>query len=263
MGRYPLPEILLLEVLHTIALYPTRQSFYRVVVLAAMVSVATQVFLTLEVTDPLGMGYGVGFQIALHFGLIAHLLCSEPSFPDHWRRVRDEVDAKADGSSNLPSNFSFAKKLWWMFDISHNVRMVGWVQEPRDCLPPPPPPSRRKFFRKAFLILIASAAVQDVLTLFISNNLAFDPRVHKPTDGPETYLSAVPLLHRVPYALTIALLIAIPFNISHYIEAIVCVSLGFSSPSLWPGLWGRWGETYTLRKFWGYVYQATLLSFNR
>ena len=258
MGRYPWSEILLFQVLHTLVLYPTRQPLHRVVVFATMVCVATQILLNLEVIEPIGMGYAAGFQIALHFGSIAYLLCSEGSFPDHWRRVRDEVNAKADGSSNLPSNFTLAKKLWWMFDIAHNVRMIGWIQEPRDSLPPPPPPSRKTFIRKAFLKLLVSAALQDLLTLMLVQNPVFDPRVHDPTDGPETYLAALPLLRRVPYILTIALSVATPFNISHNIEALMSVGFGLSSPALWPDLFGRFGEAYTLRKFWGYVYRPTL-----
>ena len=99
MGPYPWAEILLFKLLHTVALYPTRQLIHRPVVLAAMVYVATQIFLRMEIAEPLGIGYGVGFQIALHFELIAHLLCAEGPFPDHWRRVRDdlEVHAKTEG----------------------------------------------------------------------------------------------------------------------------------------------------------------------
>ena len=132
-----------------------------------------------------------------------------------------------------------------MFDIAQNVRMIGWVQEPRKRLPPPPPPSRRTFLWKAFLKLIVSTVLQDILTLVLAQNPVFDPRMHSPTDGPETYLAALPLLHRVPYVLTIALLIATPFNIIHNIEALVCVGLGFTSPV---------ADTYTLRKILGYVY---------
>ena len=259
MGEYLWQQFALFELLHTIILYPTRQPLYRLVVLTAMLAVAVQLYRTMGVVEPLGMGYGVGFQIGLHFGFIAYVLCTEGSFPDHWRRVRDQVRARADHTDDRPSNFSFTKKLGWMFDISHNVRMVGWVQEPRDSLPPPPPPSLRKFIRGAFIRLILSAALQDLLTIAVSQNPVFDPRVHDPTDGPETYLAAVPLLRRIPYTLVVALLIITPFNISHNAEGLVLVGLGFWSPTLWPGLWGRWGDAYTLRKFWGYVHRATCL----
>ena len=254
MGRYLWPEIILFQVLHTLILYPTRRPLYRVVVFVVMVYLATQIFSKLDVTDQIVVGYGVGFQIGLHFGSIAYLLCAEGSFPDHWRRVRDEVHAKADGSSNLPSNFPLAKKLWWMIDISYNVRMVGWVQEPRDCLPPPPPPSRRKFILRTFLNLIICVALKDLITLAFAQNPVFDTRMHHPTNGPEAYLAAVPLLHRVPHILAVALSIANPFNTAHNVVALLCVGLGFSTPTLWPDLFGRWGDAYTLRKFWGYVY---------
>ena len=138
--------------------------------------------------------------------------------------------------------------------------MIGWVQEPRDRLLPPLPPLRRKFLRKAFLKLMVSTACQELLTLVLAQNPVSDPRMHNPTDGPETYLAALPLLHRVPYVLTIALLIATPFNIMYNIEALVCVGPGFTSPTLWPDLWGRWTDAYTLRKFLGYVYIPSHIS---
>jgi len=37
----------------------------------------------------------------------------------------------------------------------------------------------------------------------------------------------------------------------HNFMALVCVDLGCSSPTLWPDIWGRWGEAYTVRKLLG------------
>ncbi|KAF9644020.1 hypothetical protein BDM02DRAFT_3122622 [Thelephora ganbajun] len=91
MERYPWVEVLLFEVLRVIVFYPTRQDAYRVVVLTTMVYVAAQIYPTPEFTDPL-----------------------KATFPNHWRRVRDEVHTKADtsGLDDLPSNFPLTKKLW-------------------------------------------------------------------------------------------------------------------------------------------------------
>lgn len=255
MGRYPLAEILLFEFLHVVIFYPTRHHVYRAFILAAMIYVAARIYLTLDLADTnIGMAYGVGHRIGLHFGFTAYFLWSEGSFPNHWRRVRDEVHAKADSSESLPSNFPLIKKCWWMLDLSCSVRMVGWVQEPRDCLPPPPPPSRRTFLWKTFLKCIANIIVIDLFTLLVAQNPAFDCRVHDPTDGPETYLAAIPLLHRPPYVLGFALHLAGAFNVLYGTLAFVCVGLGRSSPTLWPSIWGHWGDAFTLRKLWGYVF---------
>jgi len=253
MGRYPWAEVLLFEVLHIIVFYPTRQHAYRVVVLAAMAYVAAQICSTREVTERLTTTFFVGFGVTFRFIFTPYLLFTEGSFPDHWRRVRDEVHAKADpgGVDRQPSNFPFTKKLWWMLDIAYSVRMVGWVQEPRNCLPPRPPPSRRTFLRKTFLKLIMNFLITDLATSIMALNPAFDNRAHDPTDGPETYLAAVPLMYRAPYVLTYATGVSISISGMHNALALVCVGFGHSSPTLWPDIWGRWGDAYTVRKLWG------------
>ena len=256
MGRYPWAEVILFEILHIIVFYPTRQHAYRVVVLTAMTYVAARILLTPEVTDPPSVTYTVGGTIPFHIAWTAYLLFMEGPFPDHWRRVRDEVHAKADadGSDVLPSKFPSTKKLWWMIDIAYNVRMIGCVQEPQNCLPPHPPPSRRTFLWRTFSKFIINAVIVDFTSSVFALSPAFDSRLHDPTDGPETYLSAVPLLRRIPYILAYGLLLEAGMSAIHNAMALVCVGLGYSSPTLWPDVWGRWGDAYTVRKLWGYVF---------
>ncbi|KAF9646131.1 hypothetical protein BDM02DRAFT_3172253 [Thelephora ganbajun] len=261
MGRYLWAEVLLFEVLHIIVLYPTRQDAYRVVVLTAMVYVAAQIFLTPEFTDPPVVTYTVGGMIAFHFAFTAYLLFAEGTFPNHWRRVRDEVHAKADASGldNLPSSFPLTEKFWWMVDIAYGIRMIGWVQEPINCLPPHPPPSRRDFLWKTLLKFIFHFAALDLTTGFLfSGNPAFDSRMHDPTDGPETYLAAVPLLHRIPYILGYGIIVGATVSVAHNMIALVCIGLGRSSPTLWPDMWGRWGDAYTVRKLWGQTWHQRM-----
>ena len=255
MGRNLWAEFLLFEVLHCLVFFPTRRRAYRAVILVAMIYLAAHIYLTTETTKPVELVCTMGQRISLHFGSVAYLMFTEGSFPDHWRRVRDETHAKADpdGRNRLPSNFTLTKKLWWMVDLKHSVRMVGWVQEPRDCLPPPPPPSRKTFLWKTFLKFVAYVVLLDLFKLMFVQNPVFDPRTHDPTDGPETYLAALPLLRRAPYVLGFGLWIALSFKTVQSFWALVCVGLAGSSPTLWPDMWGRWRDAYTLRKLWGYV----------
>ena len=263
MGRYPWTDALLFEVLCIIVFYPTRQHAYRAVILAAMVYLAAQIYLASEVTDPILVAYFVGCGIPFHFVFTAYLLFAEGSFPDNWRRVRDEVHSKAGatGLDTLPSNFPFTKKLWWMIDLAYSPRMIGWVQEPRGCLPPRPPPSRRTFLWKTFLKFIMNIAIVDFTTSVTALNPAFDNRLHDPTDGPETYLAAVPLLRRVPYVLSYGIRVGAGMGVGHNAMALASVGLGYSSPTLWPDICGRWADAYTLRTLWGYVRRSTLHSF--
>ena len=255
MGQYPWVEVILFEVLHIIVFYPTRRHAHRVVVLAAMVYIAARICLTPEAADPLMMGYTVGCMAALHFAFTAYLLFAEGPFPDHWRRVRDEVHAKVDagGPDALPSNFPFTKKLWWMLDIAYSLRLIGWVQESRNHFPPHPPPSRLTFLRKTFFKFIINSIIADFATSVLASSPAFDSRLHDPADGPETYLAAIPFLCRVPYVLACGLMLGAGMSATHNIVALLCVGLGYSSPTLWPDIWGRWGDAYTVRRLWGYA----------
>jgi len=227
-----------------------------------MVYLAVEIYLTPEVTDPLKVTHSVGCAIASHFTFAAYLLFAEGSFPDHWRRVHDEANVEVDAGSSdkLPSNFPLTKKLWWTVDIANNVRMVGWIQEPRNGVPPHPPPSRQTFLWKTFLKFIVNTTAADVTTSALSLSPRFDYRVHAPTDGPETYLGAIPLLRRVPYILAWTIGTRASSEAIHNVAALVCVGLGYSSPTLWPDLWGRWRDAYTVRKLWGYVAWQTLHS---
>ena len=261
MGRYPWAEFLLFNFLYIIFPYPTRQHAYRVVVLTAMIYFGAQIYLTQEVTDLVTLQYASGFMVASQLMFVTHLLFAEGPFPDHWRRVRDETDAGVGGggSDKLPSSFPLTKKLWWMLDIACNMRMIGWVQEPQGCMPPHPPPSRRAFLQKTFLKLIINTVIADLtISAFFALSPRFDRRLHDPADGPETYLAAVPLLHRVPYIMAWAIGTAGPIIIRHNALALLCVGLGHSSPTLWPDIWGSWGDAYTLRILWGYVLPRTL-----
>jgi len=256
MTPYPWAEVLLLEVLHIIILYPTRQRALRVAALAVMIRLSARIFLTPEVIHPLTVGYAVGCTIAFHFILMAYLLFTDGPFPDHWKRVRDGVHAKADAgdSDELSPDLPLTKKLWWVINTVYSVRTVGWVQEPRNNVPPHPPPSCRAFIWKTFLQLIANIVTFDFTTSIFALSPAFDNRVHDPTDGPETYLAAVPLLRRVPYVLSYGLMMGAGASIGHNLLVLVCVGLGGSSPGLWPDIWGHWGDAYTVRKLWGCVY---------
>ena len=152
--------------------------------------------------------------IALHFGLMAYLLCAEGPFTDHWMRVRDdlEVHAKTESSSNLPSTFPLTKKLWWMFDIC-TQRPYDWLGSgttgPLTTTSP---------------TLTPKVPLESVLDTTCQHR---PPGPHYPRARPKPCIQPsyaqsdrwprnlprhIPLLHRVLHVLTIALLIATHFK---------------------------------------------------
>ena len=257
MGQYFWADVFL-RVLHIIFFYPTRHHAYRIVIFATMICLAWSIYLAPQdrANDPPLLTYDMGIRIGFYFGFITYLLFAEGSFPDHWRRVRDEVDPAADrdagGLNKLPSNFPLTKKLRWMLDLSHNPRMIGWVQEPRGSLPPHPSPSRRTFLWKTSVNLVANAVVAD----FMSSLLALSRPFHyyypqDPTRGPDTYLTAIPFLRRVPYVLSCGIGTGAPISVVHSLMGLMFVGVGNASPTLLPDMWGSWGDAYTVRKLWG------------
>ena len=184
MGQSPWPEVVLFEVLHITILYPTRHHAYRVFLFAG--------YQKPGFAEPVRTPYSIGVSVALYLGSTVYLLWGEGSFPGHWRRVCDEAHVKRSpgGLDNLPSNFPFTKKFWWVLDLASSPRMVGWVREPRDHLPKHPPPSRRTFLWKTVLeFIVNSFLIPDLLSLVLGQTLVFDSRLHDPTSGPETYLA--------------------------------------------------------------------------
>jgi len=145
-----------------------------------------------------------------------------------------------------------------MVDIAHSMRMIGWVQEPRGGMPSHPPPSRRTFFWKTLLKFIMNAVIADFASSAMAQSPAFDDRVHDPTDGPETYLTAVPLLRRAPHLLAWFIRTRATISLFHGVVALTCIGLGRSSPTLWPDSWGRWRDAYTVRKLWGQTWHQYL-----
>ncbi|KAF9780787.1 membrane bound O-acyl transferase family-domain-containing protein [Thelephora terrestris] len=256
MGRYLWAEFLLFEALRLLILYPTRHHGHRIVAFAAMICVAAQIFLTPHGASPdqITSTYLVGVMTAFRLTFTTYLLFAEGFFPNHWRRVRDGVLAEPDaaGLDNTPSSFPRSKKLWWMLDIAHSTRMIGWVQEPRNCLPAHPPPSRREFLRETTLKFIVNFAIADLSGAVSARCPTFDSRFpHNSTYALKNALAAFPILHHAPYALAFGVMTGASLNAVHNIIALAFVGIGNSSPTLWPDMYGRWGDAYTVRKLWG------------
>lgn len=258
MGRYLWVKLLLFGILRVITFYPTRGHGYQVFVLSATIYVVAHIHL--ETTEPTTSLYFVGTSIAYHLTFTTYLLCAGGTFPNHWKRVRDGTSAESDasGSNNSPSNFPFKKKFWWMLDLAHSPRMVGWVQQPQNCLPACPPPSRRIFLRKTLLKLILNVVINDVLTFLCVPPPPLDSRFPQgSTYAPKTVFAITSFLHHAPYVVAFGVITATSISTVQNIASLTFVGLGCSSPTLWPDMWGNWGDAYTVRRLWGCVFQGT------
>lgn len=252
MGRYPWAEFILFQILRILVFYPTRLYAYRAIVFTAMVVLASKIYRTTETTDPVTLSYLVGVATAFHLTFTTYVLCTGGSFPDRWRRVRDGDLPETD--DNSPLDFPLKKKLWWMFDIAHSARMIGWVQEPQGCLPRRPSPSRRTFLRETFLKLVFNMVIVDLSGSICSRSPRYDYRFPRnSTHGLRPAFAVPPLLRHAPHVIAFAVVAAASVAMFYNITSLVAVGVFRSSPTLWPDMWGNMGDGYTLRKFWGYV----------
>ena len=100
---------------------------------------------------------------------------------------------------------------------------------------------------------MVSFVLSELGSLVLAQSQAFDPRVHDPSDCPETSdLVAVPFLRRTIHIWARSNSVSSGTAILQKGFTLVCVGLGASSsPTLWPEVWGRWGDAYTIRRFGG------------
>jgi hypothetical protein len=192
------------------------------------------------------------------------LIFLEPSFPDFWRRVKDEESRESEKDKD-PYNFSLGRKVGWTLDLYQSPRGVGWTHEPTKALPPRPNCSRSVFICSRLFGALIYFLVYDFSVTHQFRNPSFDTRVHQPSDGPETYIRCQPLLRRIPDIISWGLTFISGTTLLYTALAVISVGLRLSEPAEWPHIMGSFQECYTIRRFWGLVialsYQPPILTF--
>lgn len=145
------------------------------------------------------------------------------------------------------SNAPLYARFKWALNLLLSIRGVGWKHEPAHPVIPPHPlksTSRLSFIlsqskRIAFHFLLCDLANTIFMTnpvLSLKSNLSFGD---------------LPLLVRYTGVLGFALSGYAKLTMVHAWMSIFAVGLKLSEPSEWPDFFGRWGDAYTIRKFWG------------
>lgn len=188
MGRFPLAEYLAFEVLFVAFFYPTPRHTYRVVILTSMIYLAAQLYLTRETTDLVAFQYAAAFTAVGPFTFITYVLLAERSFPDNWRRVRDEVDVGADagGLDKLTIKFPVDKEA--LADGRHFLEHAyDWMG-----------PGTTKWDSTTSATIASNVPLEDLLKTHNERHVtdltaaALEYLLHYPTNNPKTYLAAVP-----------------------------------------------------------------------
>lgn len=143
------------------------------------------------------------------------------------------------------SNAGLLQRLKWGLHLLANHRGVGWTHEPKSVLPSHPNLTRGQFLASRLLRLAAIVLTSDVAHIMVRAN-------------PFLAKTAPPFVQQPwPWRFWSIFLIAVTqwcgLSIMHTFCSIVFVGSGLSTPDLWPNTFGKWGDAYTIRRFWGYV----------
>jgi hypothetical protein len=149
------------------------------------------------------------------------------------------------GQRESISSSGFWARLKWGLQLFFSGRGVGWTHEPRSVLPPHPTLSRIQFVMSRLGWLITYLLINDVVTILVRKSPFF-------VKGALPF-ALQPLEWRFWSTLLFAIGTSVHITIPHLVCSIICVGSGFSRPDMWPHLFGKWSDAYTIRRFWGYV----------
>ncbi|KAH9915716.1 membrane bound O-acyl transferase family-domain-containing protein [Fomitopsis serialis] len=183
--------------------------------------------------------YSIGNTIAIQTFSI--LLLNWLTNPIHdFRHERDD---------SAPADLSFFRRVWWALCVINSPRGVGWSYEVANT-PPRPSEPRWLFVRKICLSAFRWFLFVDLAQSYQRSNQLFSRRdMDLSSQG---YLM-LPINIVARFGSLVGM-IAMQYSLL----AAICVALGISLPRDWPGVYGRWSDSYTVRRFWGRTYHQLL-----
>ncbi|TFY61676.1 hypothetical protein EVJ58_g4371 [Rhodofomes roseus] len=148
-----------------------------------------------------------------------------------------------------PEELPFLRRMWWTLCVINSPRGVGWSYEVANT-PPRPSQPRWSFVREKLSSAFRWFLFLDLAQSYQRSNLLF-------SRGNMVLLSQG---HSLPTASILARLCSLVGMIAmqYSLLAAIFVAFGFSLPRDWPDIYGRWSDTYTVRRFWGRTYHQML-----
>ncbi|GJE93177.1 membrane bound O-acyl transferase family-domain-containing protein [Phanerochaete sordida] len=149
----------------------------------------------------------------------------------------------------------FWEKFYNLQCIMNNTRGIGWnYQIPH--VPLLPTESRWRFALKRSLRMLRFILLADVSQTYIDLNPLFSlPEARALSVRDQGLL--LQFFNVLAYATRSYCVLTVPYDAT----AVAAVALGFTEPKAWPTLVGRWKDAYTLRRFWGRVWQQMMRRF--
>jgi hypothetical protein len=141
------------------------------------------------------------------------------------------------------SDDRFWGRLRWGLKLFFGARGVGWTHEPALILSTHLHPTRVQFLMSQLCWLVACVLVNDVSSIL----MRADPFFVK--NAPP--FAEQPIRWRCWGVVLFAISSTINVSIIHITSSILMVGSGLSQPDMWPPIFGKWVDAYSVRRFWG------------
>jgi hypothetical protein len=142
------------------------------------------------------------------------------------------------------SSSGFWARLQWALKLFFGARGVGWTHEPTFILATHTHPTRLRFLISQLCWLAGCVLVHDVSSIL----MRADPYLVK--DPP--LFADQPMRWRIWGVALFGISSTVNVSIIHITSSIVIVGSGLSQPDMWPPVFGRLIDAYSVRRFWGY-----------
>lgn len=142
-------------------------------------------------------------------------------------------------------NSGFWARSKWALKLFFGVRGVGWTHEPPFIRATRTHPTRLRFLMSQFCRLAGCVLVHDVASILMRANPFFVKNARPCAEQP--------ILWRCWGVVLFAVSSTINVSIIHITASIVMVGSGLSQPDVWPPIFGKLANAYSVRRFWGCV----------
>ncbi|KAH7904732.1 hypothetical protein BJ138DRAFT_1166049 [Hygrophoropsis aurantiaca] len=147
---------------------------------------------------------------------------------------------------------SLRSRLYWVYTASISFRGIGWNTHAKN-IPAPPAQNRIDFVLSTVLRAVRQLVLFDAAQLYVCYNPVCA------VNGPASVsITSQGYLLRCASIVAWGAMTYSSLNVVHSLFAVVDVALGLSEVSSWPQSFGRWKDSYTLRKFWGRIWHQLL-----
>ncbi|KZT63106.1 hypothetical protein DAEQUDRAFT_229749 [Daedalea quercina L-15889] len=158
-------------------------------------------------------------------------------------------DFRHERDYSSPAGLPFLHRVWWAMCVIDSPRGVGWSYKVAN-IPPRPSEARWPFVRKKLL-----SAFRWFLFFDIGQSYQRSiPMFSRPDVDLRSQGCLMLLINIVAHFSGVVGSIAMQYSLL----AATLVAFGISLPRDWPDIYGRWSDSYTVRRFWGQTYHQML-----